>query len=112
MIGYITAVIPVQIISFVFIPIIAGEIIQLKRSIGGNVKCVAAEIVEGDVVICAARLDLYSPSILGEVVVLHLYPVGSLHVDAGGILFETVVQDLAVCNVFHQNAIGCCAPVF
>ena len=103
MVRYVANVIPVDIIAFIFIPVIVVEFIQHECAIGGNVECISGEIIMEDSVLITACLNAERPAISLECILAHLDPVGAFHQDGHGIPYKTVAHDLPVGDLFQLH---------
>src|SRR5690606_22245447 len=114
MMGYISITVFVQIIAFVFIPIIPGKDIGgfATTAIGSDIECVLDKAVLFQRIVHTAAKDSNGPTIAFKVVLVDLKAIAAFHIDACRIFDKGIVQDMAVGDVLQQETVGCIAPVF
>jgi hypothetical protein len=111
MVGDITDRVLVQIVAFVFIPVVIGKLAEHHASISGYVESISMEIIEVDGIVITTGLYPQSPSVVVEAVQLGLYPVGAFHQDTYRIIGKYVPADLGIGDLFEQQPIGVGSPI-
>src|SRR5690606_29274449 len=91
----------IQIVSFIFVPIVAIKCVGYSTAVCSNVERILHKIIFCECVVHTAGHDLDRPSVVFKAVFKYLYPIAAFHKYSCGILNEDIVLDMAVRNVFE-----------
>ena len=108
---HVAGAVALQVVAFVFVPVVVFETVVVEFAIGGDVEGIAGEVVPAIGVVRAAALDLDGPAVFGEAVVLDLHAVGAVERDGDRVALEGVAGDAAVGHVLEHETVGGAAPV-
>ena len=101
----------VQIITFVFVPVIIFKNIHHKTSIRAHIESIIFEIVFHETVFHAIGIEFYAPTVIRKLIVVKVNFRSAIHKNGSGVVIENIVFDFTEGKVFEQKSINAISPV-
>ena len=90
----------VEVVTFIFVPIIFLEIVHHHCSVGAYIEGVVDEIIVDDAVFHTIRIDFHSPSVVFEIIFIEIDFCGSVKENGDRVTLKNIVFDFTERNVF------------